>query len=202
MAIRPLKVINPSARKSRAPAKRAPRKTPRKTNPKTRTVYRRMALKARDDVMHSVAAGAGGVVSAFIDDKVSGWMPEDSRMKEWSALMVALGNVALMVFLGRRNPTLRAVALGGVGACAGRLATAQGLVKPQPVAAKPLFSPGRMGQVPTAQRIASILGTGPGRSEMGYLSEGGPAIRTDANIPSMGYLSEGGPYVNETTEIY
>ena len=120
--------------------------------------------------------------------------------RKYAPVGVALVLTGVMGLTARRNMTLRSFFLGGIGALAAAQAEKLDYISPQTQG---------LGRVSSAERIASILGTGPGRSRMnrmrnpghyedmmGYLAPGGPAINQTAS--SMGYLSPGGPFVNQT----
>ncbi len=143
-----------------------------------------------DDTVHSVSAMGGGLAFSYISEKAGEMLP--GAAGKYAPVGFALLLTGAMGLTARRSMALRAFFLGGIGSLATDQARKLGYQAP-------VTAMEGMGRVSSAQRIASILGTGPGRSQMdhmGYLAPGSPAIRQTAS--SMGYLAPGGPFVNQT----
>lgn len=195
MSIRPLKVINPGRKKAKsAPAKRAPRKAANPPRAKVRYRNNPPSRNWMDDFIGSASAMGGGLAMSYVSEKVSSTMPAGAGAK-YTPVGLALVLTGAMGLTARKNMILRSFFLGGIGALASDQAKKLGYVD-QVQAVEGVSGMGRMS---SSQRIASILGTGPGRSrmnDMGFLSPGSPRIRQTA--ASMGYLTPGGPYVNQS----
>jgi hypothetical protein len=173
-----VKMINPAAKA--APRKRSPAK---KNPPKTRTVYRNRKRSWMDDLVDVISAGAGAAVAAKAIEMIRAMDADPMRRSAYDGGLALLSIVG-MRFLGK-SPAARAALTGVAAMAVVDIFRAQGLLD----GAGAGLGRVHLTENQAATRIASILGSGPGRS-LGYLQSGSPVIGA-----GMGYLQSGSPYV-------